>query len=146
MKRSTWMVGVMAALAALMAVPAMAVEPMASDTTDVNLSIDPYCQISWDGTSFDILLTGGGETASDTENYTAKANFSAQITGDLAMDEGIPGNWSCTIDAAAPPALFGPGIHSGAVTVTVEDIDLTVDADDWNGQLVGTMTRTLSHA
>ena len=141
-----YIVAVMVALLALVAVPAMA-EPVAedSDSAAVTLTIEEYCEIGYDGTSFDITLSGGAAGGNDSEGYSAGANFAGQISGSLTKPTDAPGTWSFDIDAAGEtPVTFGPGTTAGTVTVTVSEVGLADGNGVWDTG--GTMVITVSAA
>lgn len=129
------------AIVSFLALPAMvAAVTEDSDSAPVTLTIEQFCEIGYGETSFDITLSGGVSGGSDSENYSAGANFNANITGVLTPPTDAPGDWSFDIDGS-PSVTFGPGTHSGTVTVTVDNVGL---ADGTYTSSDGTMVITVS--
>lgn len=136
------------ALLALLAMPVMAAAVTdASSTADVALTIEEYCEVSYDSTSFNITLSGGGEEGSGVQGFTANANFNYQITGAITKPTDAPGTWSYGFeddsqDPLADPIMGSAGTGTNAnVKVEVAGVTLADGAGTWTG---GTMIITIN--
>ena len=109
--------------------------PTATDNATVSLTIDEYCEVNWDAgasAAFSLTVSGGGDTASDSEDFLAKANFAYKVVGTLTKPTDAPGDWAFKFvssgTAANLTANAGTDIDD-SVMVTVSNIGL----DDSNG-------------
>jgi hypothetical protein len=84
------------AFLALLVAPAFA-DPVltASDTATVTLDIEKYCAVNIEPAGITITVPAGSGGGSGIANWSAQANFDADVMADLT---GLSASWTWTID------------------------------------------------
>lgn len=127
-----WLCG----LVAVLSVPVIAADVTtdSSGPADIHLTLEQFCEISFDDdASFAINLSGGASSGEDSEGIDLGANFAWKVTAVLTKPTDAPGTWSYYFDTEGTTQLTGAaGTHTGHIVfVKVTGVSLGDGNGSW---------------